>query len=773
MKKYFILTMGLLAGLASCTDDVKIDMIPQTDEGISRIYATIADEMADTRTLLVNDKKIFWENNDTINVLPSTDIQSSYAFVYDAVAGYFDVENISTGAIPAGNYYATSPRNIGANHESNLVYFKVQENIKYRENSFSQPMIMMADLTSTSAKHFAFYPSAGAIRVSLSGSINVKSITLKGNNGEQIAGAGAVNITTSKPSLEMKEGSYTFWRGVEPNLETIKVNAGYQQVMTMGSGVQLSASPTSFYFVVPPIVFTKGITVTIEGEGLNHSIVKTTSSAVNVGRGVMKSFTAIDTDAILQAEADVQLDALKAIYNNMGGASWTKKWDTTKPLSDTEAWPGVTADKYGVVTKIDLNNNGLTGEIPSEIGDLCFLQDINMSGNNITGGIPKEVAKITTLTKFNVNGNKMDGEVPKEVYTSDAWAHATRDLTQQSGYALTTKYVSSDYSKDGEWTKMFSHTLGAGIPLVITCEAFGDNMYADFNTQATNAMNYFFSIAPYKDFKEYFDVYKLMAVSPNNEVGLNIAYGTEYSGDSYSILSDKVRNRLEKHAELGNSSSNVLTIVLLHETKAEPNRAVCFFSSDGFAAAIAPVDEDMETVIHHEAGGHGFAFLGDEYYDAGSTATFTNLVSVDVDGNPIDIDDMHSNGIYWNVDYHNTNTTAFWKDFWGDATYNSESIGAYPGGMGKYVEGIYHSTPKSTMLSQKDYDKFNPVSRWAIYRQIIIRAGYAEPTIAQFKDYDDDANIAYIPPTLSVLTRGNYVEKNEHKLGAPPVIEWK
>ncbi|MCR4764844.1 MAG: M64 family metallopeptidase, partial [Bacteroidaceae bacterium] len=345
-------------------------------------------------------------------------------------------------------------------------------------------------------------------------------------------------------------------------------------------------------------------------------------------------------------------------------------------------------------------------------------------------------------------------------------------------FALTTKYVSSDYDKDGEENILQTHAgdKGIGIPLVITCDGFSDDMYEKFNTEAVNAMNYFFSIAPYKDFRDYFDVYSLMAVSPNNEVGLNLAYGTTYSGDSYSIVTDKVRMRLNDMELLDSGKypygQNVLTIVLLNETRPEPNRAVCFFSTDGFAAAIAPVDEDMENIIHHEAGGHGFAFLGDEYYDDGSTETFTNNVSRDGSGNPIDIDAMHSRGIYWNVDYKNTSSTANWKDFWADAAYASENIGAYAGGMGSYVDGIYHSTPKSTMLNQREFDKFNPISRWAIYRQIVLRAGYAEPTIDLFKEYDKVANISYTPPAVSVVTR-NYVETKKFKLGAPPVIEWK
>jgi len=749
----YIWTIGLLGVLASCSDDMS-EMVSPVEQGITRIYATIGDDMADTRTMLVNDKKIFWEVGDKIGVIPTGDFSKGwYNFTYQN-DGYFNGGD-ATGVGTSGTYFAAYPSILYAKDDTKQLLMKLDEEVKYKENSFSQPMPMFAGSTNLPSGQLTFYPAAGVIKVALAGSFKVTRITLEGNNHEQITGVGMLNTAEAKPSLKMSPLNWT----ITSDKGSTEYVPGYQQVMTMGSGVLLSESPTSFYFVVPPIDFTKGITITVEGDGLSHPIVKTTASDVKVERGAMKAFTSVDISAIMQEEAATQLDALKAMYYSLDGANWTKKWDLSKPLSEVAAWPGVTADANGLVTKIDLSNNGLKGTLPAEIGNLTLLQDINLSGNNITGGIPKEVKGLDLLQKFYIDGNQMNDSVPYVVYTSDVWGYADKKLTQQSGYALKTKYVSNDYSKDGYNERIYTHTVGPGIPVVITCEAFTDDMVEEFNTQATKAMNYFFSIAPYKDFQEYFDVYKMMSVSPNNEVGLNLPYGMKYDGETYHIEFNNVRQKIEDMTEL--NSHYLLSIVLLNEIN-EPKRARCFMFSDGFSVAIAPVDEDMECIIHHEAGGHGFAFLADEYSSDGDKTYGAEEKA--------ELDQCHEIGWYLNLSYYNTETTVPWKDFWIDAAYAPEAVGAYEGGDAAYKHGVYRSTEKSTMNNQYEFDKFNPQSRWLIYQQICKRAGLA-CTLEAFKMYDA-ANITSLPPAVSVVTR-NYVEKKEHKLGAPPVIEWK
>lgn len=46
-----------------------------------------------------------------------------------------------------------------------------------------------------------------------------------------------------------------------------------------------------------------------------------------------------------------------------------------------------------------LNDNGLTGEIPSELGQLTKLSTLQLHGNELSGMVPTEVGKLRLLGK--------------------------------------------------------------------------------------------------------------------------------------------------------------------------------------------------------------------------------------------------------------------------------------------------------------------------------------------------------------------------------------
>ena len=47
---------------------------------------------------------------------------------------------------------------------------------------------------------------------------------------------------------------------------------------------------------------------------------------------------------------------------------------------------------------LDLSNSGLTGEIPSEIGNLINLISLKLYNNQLTGEIPSEIENLINLT---------------------------------------------------------------------------------------------------------------------------------------------------------------------------------------------------------------------------------------------------------------------------------------------------------------------------------------------------------------------------------------
>ena len=102
---------------------------------------------------------------------------------------------------------------------------------------------------------------------------------------------------------------------------------------------------------------------------------------------------------------------LVALYNAAGGANWTNNdgWLTTAPIGQ---WHGVTTDGNGRVTSLDLNDNQLSGTIPTQLGNLANLEELLLTRNQLTGTIPAELASLTGLDILALGGNQLTGTIP-------------------------------------------------------------------------------------------------------------------------------------------------------------------------------------------------------------------------------------------------------------------------------------------------------------------------------------------------------------------------
>ena len=91
--------------------------------------------------------------------------------------------------------------------------------------------------------------------------------------------------------------------------------------------------------------------------------------------------------------------ALVALYTATDGASWTTNtnWSSDEPLS---SWHGVTTDSDGRVTALVLNDNGLDGTLPTALGDLSELEQLDLQDNDLSGALPSELANLTNLTSL-------------------------------------------------------------------------------------------------------------------------------------------------------------------------------------------------------------------------------------------------------------------------------------------------------------------------------------------------------------------------------------
>ncbi|MBO1348618.1 MAG: putative Ig domain-containing protein [Hormoscilla sp. GUM202] len=123
--------------------------------------------------------------------------------------------------------------------------------------------------------------------------------------------------------------------------------------------------------------------------------------------------------AILDAD---DYAALKALYESTNGDNWENKtgWDFSSPTPpsayEVSEWHGVTV-VGSRVTEISLNNNDLSGPLPSELGDLSNLQILELYDNSLNGTLPSELGDLSNLQYLHLYDNSLSGTLPSELGT--------------------------------------------------------------------------------------------------------------------------------------------------------------------------------------------------------------------------------------------------------------------------------------------------------------------------------------------------------------------
>ena len=281
-------------------------------------------------------------------------------------------------------------------------------------------------------------------------------------------------------------------------------------------------------------------------------------------------------------------------------------------------------------------------------------------------------------------------------------------------------YASTDYSQDGKVITLQTATTGEGIDVVLMGDAYTDSLIADgtYKTDMDNIYNNLFIEEPYKSFKDYFNVYYVNVVSKNGIYASTsstklegyFGNGTEVGGNDNVVFNYALKAISEEKIDEAllivamNSDNYAGTCYMYHpenNTGYGNGVSVSYFPRGGDATTFAQL-------LHHEACGHGFAKLADEYaYEDMGTAP-NDYVS--------QIKEQQINWGWWkNVDFTNNPLETRWSHFINDTRYANEGLGAYEGGL-TYWSGVWRPTENSIM--RYNTGGFNAPSREAIYYRI-------------------------------------------------------
>lgn len=301
----------------------------------------------------------------------------------------------------------------------------------------------------------------------------------------------------------------------------------------------------------------------------------------------------------------------------------------------------------------------------------------------------------------------------------------SRDIT-------VTQYATGSYA-DKQVVQLQEATVGTGVNIIIMGDGYiasdmsvGGGLY---ERDMTAAMEHFFSVYPYSHYRDYFNVWMIGAISNepgassiNPRVNVDTVFECvlEGAGSTGIVCNDvTARNYVRLVTNIVGKPRSQMTVIM--PINKNVYAGTCSMWLDGFSISMCPVGPTYRNIVAHEAGGHGFGKLLDEYRYYRAQYPAEELYSTKL---------WQARGQFLNVDFDSNIANTLWKGFAGNPDY--PMVGTWEG-AGLYDYGIWRSEYNSCMNDNVLY--FNAQSRYVQIDRIHAWAG-EEYSFEQFLEDD-------------------------------------
>ena len=252
MKKSLIYIAALTL-IAACNKVESPVPVQDTDFLIAQIEQETA-----TKTYMDDHNNIRWSEGDQVVAFMKSSLGLKYQVSEESV-GKTSERFVKQATGNSDDLYG------GTDWNHNVVYYPYSATAEAEKsnNNYALNIVLpseqtyatesfgngsMAMVAVSEDNNIVFKNVLGGMKLQLRGTQKVKSIKLQGNNNEKLSGAATVTAYTdeTKPAITMASGAS----------KTITLNCG--------SGIQLNESTaTEFIIALPPVLFSKGFTVTV------------------------------------------------------------------------------------------------------------------------------------------------------------------------------------------------------------------------------------------------------------------------------------------------------------------------------------------------------------------------------------------------------------------------------------------------------------------------------------------------------------------------------
>ena len=300
MKKLFIFALVVMLFAACATDAIDEQSVKVEEQAPDTLVGTF--EGDDSRIQLNEVQKTVWTKDDLVSVFYRSNANQKWQYQGETGERTGNLKRVANaeGTQELSNIVVVYPynENYYINPKTNNVQASLPAVQTYLKDSYGLDGNIM--VSQSEYNQFSLKNVCGWLKIQLTGNgEKVRSIKLKGNNGEQVAGEIYINSADATSTLASEMG------GADDGENSAGGNLVFDDtiltevVLNCGGGVTLSSEATAFYIALPPQTFEKGLTIEILATD-GSAMTKSTDKEIIINRNAIQPMAEFAYEGIEQ-----------------------------------------------------------------------------------------------------------------------------------------------------------------------------------------------------------------------------------------------------------------------------------------------------------------------------------------------------------------------------------------------------------------------------------------------------------------------------------------
>lgn len=316
MKKFLLFAVAAVM-FAACSKDAINEQSTTNPFDEAPETLTVGFEDDQTRIELNEAQKTVWTKGDLVSVFYRSDANQKWQYTGETGERVAELTRVEAGVATEAMKRVVVVYPYNENYYINTETYNVQATLPAVQNYLKDSYGLDGNIMISSSEYnqFSLKSVCGWLKLQLTGNgEKITSITLKGNNGEQVAGELYINSADATSTLASQSGTAGDDSQAGGNL-VFEDTILKELTLECGEGVTLGAEATAFYIALPPQTFKEGFTIDIRDVD-GFSMTKSTNKGLTIMRNTIQPMSPFMYEAEIPGNYNITYYATEKIAEN-------------------------------------------------------------------------------------------------------------------------------------------------------------------------------------------------------------------------------------------------------------------------------------------------------------------------------------------------------------------------------------------------------------------------------------------------------------------------